>query len=125
MPNTWFVSYVYEDIAWLNQLQSWADAGQLGDIELVTESEDVRQEGEAAVRKHLRPKLTSAGGLILLVGNDTHRRDWIDYEVANRQSAGKPIVVVRIPNTTGGAPPAARGLPMLDFSPKAVAAALK
>ena len=119
-----FISYVYEDRAYADQLLDWARRGLLGNYDVFTESEDVRQGGPGAIMGHLRPLLREADGGIVLIGQDTHDRRWVDREVAYLCSNGKPVIPVRIPNTTGAAPPEVRSITPCRFTPDEVKRAL-
>lgn len=119
-----FVSYVYEDRAYVDQLKDWERRGLLGDYELVTESEDVRQDGHGAIMGQLRPLLRGADVGVVLIGDDTHDRRWVDREIDYLVSNGKSVVPARIPNTRGAAPPKARGVSETRFSPEDVRRAL-
>jgi len=120
-----FVSYVYEDKAHRDTLEQWARDGRLGNVQVTGESKDVRQGGAGAIRGHISPSLQGASALLVLVGSDTHNHDWVQYEVAHVQSARKPVFVVRVPGTTGAAPPSARGLQQVTFEPSAIRRALE
>lgn len=125
MPNNVFVSHVYEDLGARRAIGSWASQGLLGSgVVIIGESEDVRLHGERAVRNHLHPKLTEAGSLIVLVGNDTHNHRWIEYEAQHALSARKRVVPVRITGTTGAAPAILAGLAFVQMTPAAIRAAL-
>lgn len=119
-----FVSYVYEDKPWKDRIDQWARERRLGDVWVTGEKDDLRPLGEAAVAAALRPKLQAAAALIVLVGADTHNHAWVAYEVNFMQSARKPVVVVRIPNTTGAAPPSLRNITETRFDPDAIRRAL-
>lgn len=118
-----FISYVYEDGAYKAQLASWARSGELGGWEPVYETDDVRQDGKKAIQRHLNPMIASCGAVIVLVGNNSHNHEWLDYEVHNARSAGKGIISVRLPNTAGG-PPVGVSCPSIGFNPKDIRAAL-
>ncbi len=122
MPS-FFVSYVFEDRAYTAQVGDWSKKGLLAPWSAVYEQEDVRQEGASSVRRYLSPLIQASQAVVLLVGNNSHDRPWIDYEIQNARSSGKPLVVVRLPNTTGGPP---RAVPNADvaFDPTALRAAL-
>lgn len=119
-----FISCVYEDHAFRDQVCDWATKGLLGMVIPVIESEDVRQRGVGAIDAHLRPLLRSADVLLVLVGQDTHDRRWVDREIEYCISASKRIVAARLPNTTGAAPPGLRARELLLFSPQSLRAAL-
>ena len=126
MPKSVFVSHVYEDMAARNNLITWAQRGLLGpDVVITGESEDVRQHGQRAIQSHLSPKLQGAAAVIVLVGNDTHNHRWIEYEAQHALSNRKLVIPVRIPGTTGAAPPVIARLPMVTMDPTAIAQALR
>jgi len=118
-----FISYVYEDGAYKSQLASWANSGQLGLWEPVYENDDVRQDGKKAIQKYLNPLIDSSHAVIILVGNNSHNHPWLDYEIQNAKSAGKSIISVRLPNTTGG-PPTGAPYPNVRFNPQEIRTAL-
>lgn len=119
-----FVSYVYEDKDARDTVEAWAHAGKLGEVRVSGETQDMRQHGETAIRGHLYSKLNGASTLVLLVGDNAHNHDWVRYEVDVMKSAGKPVVVVRLPGTTGAAPPSVRGQSTTAFEPEALRRAL-
>ena len=120
-----FVSYVFEDKRFKDKIHDWAGDGKLGAVTVTGESKDVRQGGDSAIRNHLSPLLRGAAALLVLVGSDTHNHDWVQYEVAHAQSHHKKILVVRIPNTSGAAPPSVRKLDEIPFEPRAIREALE
>lgn len=115
-----FLSYVFEDSGYVAQIRDWAGRGQLGDVEIATETEDVRQLGDGAVYAHLRSKMRGADVLLVLVGQDTHNRRWVDAEIHYFASAGKRIVAVRLPSTTGGMPPEIANTTLLALQPAVI-----
>jgi hypothetical protein len=120
---TFFVSYVYEDKAFRQQIEDWHRQGQLGHWKPVFESADLRPEGWNAIKRHLSPLIRSSEVLVCLVGENSHNRYAIDYEIQDARSAGIPIIKMRIPNTYGGAPPTVRG-DEVEYRPASLAAAL-
>lgn len=120
-----FLSYVFEDRGYRDQIIDWARRGLLGDVEPVFETDDVRQGGEAAIKAHLRPVMRSASAILVLVGQDAHNRRWVDEEVHYCASAGHRIVGVRLPNTTGAAPVELRGHTLVAFTHSAIRDALR
>lgn len=111
MPASIFISHVYEDLAARDTLKMWAASGLLGpDVVATGESEDVRQGGAAAIRRHLSPMLQGATAVLVLVGNNTHNHEWIDYEVVHARSGRKRVIAVRIPGTTGAPPKSLAGI---------------
>ena len=96
-----FVSYVYEDRGWVETLKSW----NLGsDVRITHERADKRQDGKAAIDNELNTMIQGCSAVLVLVGQNSHSRPWIDREIQLAISKNKPVVVARIPGTTGGAP---------------------
>lgn len=116
-----FISYKYEDIQWKNKIKKWEEGGLLGPYVVVTgEEEDVRINGETAIKNHLSPKLLGMSVLLVLVGQDSHNRPWVDYEVQHAKSHHKKIIAVRIPGTTGATPVAIRELVLIPLDPNSL-----
>ncbi len=118
MSKSIFLSYVYEDIQWRNKVVSWAQSGLLGPGVVTTmEQEDLRHLGEAAVERHLEPKIRGAAAVVCLVGQDTHNHEWVQRELEVATSLNKRIVLLRIPGTIGPAPARHRHLSAQVFDP--------
>lgn len=119
-----FVSYVFEDYGYRDQVVDWARKGLLGPMEIVFERDDVRRQGESAIRAQLRPIMRDASMALVLVGQDTHDRRWVDEEVHYCTSSGKPVVWTQLPNTTGAPPPELRAKASIPFAPASLRHAL-
>lgn len=125
MPQSIFLSYVYEDRNHRDDVIRWCQGGRLGsNMVTVTESEDVRHLGETAIENHLRPKIRGAAIVLCLVGQNTHNHDWVRYELAVATSLNKRIYLARINGTTGPAPEGFRHLSFIPLNPEAIAKAL-
>lgn len=125
MAHSLFISHVYEDYRHRDMVRAWAQQGQLGFNVVVTgESADVRQGGDAAIRAHLAPKLRGASAVLVLLGNDTHNHPWVEYEAQFAQSHHVRVLPVRIPGTSGAAPPNLRWQTEVSMNPAAIRAAL-
>lgn len=124
MTKSVFVSHVFEDRSYVDKLRLWAKEGRLGNVAITGETRDVRQLGDEAIKKELNPKLKGAGAIVVLIGNDTHNRAWIEHEIQHAKSHHKHIIPVRIPNTTGAAPPSLQGQPLTTFEPTTLAKVL-
>nr|WP_255208251.1 TIR domain-containing protein [Myxococcus sp. AM009] len=126
MPHSVFISYVYEEKAYKDRVASWIEGQRLGSNVVVTsERADVRQHGEQEIRNHLRPLIQGAAAVLVLVGDTSHSRKWIDYEVSVAQSLHKIIIPIRIPGTLGGLPREIRAEREVTFEPNAIARALR
>ncbi len=88
----------------------------------ISSREDVRGKGESAVKKYIREMIDQSHIVIVLIGNDTHISEWIDYEMDLSTSKRKPIFGVRIEGTTGGGPDLfkRRNLHILDWDPNQI-----
>ncbi len=96
-----FVSYVYEDRSWLHTLKTW----NLGnDVTITHERADKRQDGRAAIDAELNAMIQGCSTVLVLVGQNSHSRPWIDREIQLAVSKNKQVVLARIPGTNGGAP---------------------
>lgn len=124
MPKSVFVSHIYEEKPFKDKLDRWARDGRLGNATVTGETHDVRQGGQRAIKQHLSPRLKGAGALLVMVGNDSHDRPWLDYEVQHARSHGKKIVAVRVPGTSGAAPRSIRNAQEVAFEPGAIRRAL-
>jgi hypothetical protein len=96
MPKSIFISHVHEDAERIAQIELWKGGGLLGDVAITKETNDFRQMGEEAIKKHLRPRIKGCAAVLVLIGNDTHNHHWIDYEVQVAKSEHKQVIAVRI-----------------------------
>lgn len=121
-----FVSYAYNDARpYAESVVRWAQEGRLGAGVIATlERGDFRPEGHGAIRKEVNALLNGAGAMVVLVGDNSHNRPWLDHEASYMMSARKPVIVVRMPETSGAAPGVLRELPEVPFEPNAIARAL-
>jgi hypothetical protein len=118
MPKSIFISYVYEDRKCCDDVARWVSKGLLGpNVVSVVEQDDVRQQGEAAVERYLKPKIRGAAAVVCLVGQNTHNHNWVKYELDVATSLGKNIILLRIPNTMGAKPPGHGHLEIHAFDP--------
>lgn len=49
---------------------------------------------DATIRRLLRMKMSWAGTVIVLVGRETHKRPWVDWEIMEANKQGKNIIGV-------------------------------
>lgn len=122
-----FVSYVYDDARHLAEtLVQWGREGRLGqDVVATIERLDYRPEGQGAIRREVNALMNGAAMMMAVVGDNSHDRPWPRHEVSYMQSARKPVIVVRMPQTRGAAPLGLRDLPEMTFEPDAIARAIR
>ncbi|RKG63928.1 TIR domain-containing protein [Corallococcus sp. CA054B] len=126
MPHSIFISYVYEEKPYKDRVAGWIEGHRLGSNVVATcERSDVRQHGEQEIRNHLRPLIQGSAAVLVLVGDTSHSRKWIDYEVSVAQSHRKLIIPIRVPGTLGGLPREIRAEPEVAFEPNAIARVLR
>ena len=84
----------------------------------ISSREDVRHQGESAVKNYIKKMLAESDIMICLIGNDSHNSNWIDYEMDVATSKNIPIIGVRIPNTYGSGPLLfkKRDLPIINWN---------
>lgn len=116
-----FISHDHADADRIKSIRKWALEGKLGpNIQIITESEDVRPGGKIAIKEHLSPKLQGMSAIIVLIGDNTHNRPWVDYEVQYAKSHNKLLIGVRIPETTGSPPAAMKSCSIASFNPNSI-----
>jgi hypothetical protein len=105
MSKSVFISYVYEDKKYRDTLKKWGNKNLLGEnIQITFERGDYRAKGEKAVKEEILSMIQGATAVIFLIGQNTHNHPWVNYEVECAKAKNKKILLVRIPNTTGGKP---------------------
>jgi hypothetical protein len=125
MPKSLFVSFVFEDKAHFETVKRWGQDGRLGaDVTVIGETEDVRQQGDAAIRVHLNPRIEGSAAVLLLLGSNTHNHAWVKHELSVATSFRKKIIVARISGTSGAAPDGFNHLPLIAFDPAGIKTAL-
>ncbi len=60
--------------------------------------EAVTRRGDAAIEKWIADEMSGRSCTIVLVGEETARRKWIDYEIKESWRAGKGVFGIRIHN---------------------------
>jgi hypothetical protein len=125
MPKSIFISHVHEDAERIAQIELWKGGGLLGDVAITKETNDFRQMGEEAIKKHLRPRIKGCAAVLVLIGNDTHNHHWIDYEVQVAKSEHKQVIAVRIKDTTGSPPKTLANQKLVKFNAAAIKRALE
>jgi hypothetical protein len=118
MSKSIFISHVYEDRNWINNIKDWGVTRKLGIVVITHEMEDKRILGRDAIKSYLKSKIEGISLLLVLIGQNTHNHDWITVEVELANSYHKKIVCLRIPNTKGNVPPILNNYPIIDFKPE-------
>jgi hypothetical protein len=111
-----FISYYFGDASFKGEIVKWLNEARIAHIS--TDKKDLRPEGAPVVKKEIREQLATCTHLLVLVGNDTHNRPWVNYEVS--VSNNIPRCWVRLPKRTGAAPEEVRSMLPIEFSKHAI-----
>ena len=120
MSKSIFISCVFEDSHRIDSIKKWVTDYRLGDVVITQETEDKRQQGKEAVKKHIQSKIQGAALILVLVGQDSHNHEWIEAEIELANSFHKEIICVRIAHTTGAVPPLLTKKRLINFDPEAI-----
>ena len=64
----------------------------------IRESEPNKAKSEAYIKSQiLKPALKWAGTMVVLIGKDTHKSDWVDWEINYAMEHNKKIIGVYLP----------------------------
>jgi MTH538 TIR-like domain (DUF1863) len=118
MAKTVFISYHFNDKTHKGEVKKWLEAA--GATVISTDEKDLRQEGEKVVKARIKEQIDSADMLLILVGDDTHDRPWINYELDVAQSKGIDTKWVRLSARNGAPPPEIRKHPGIDYTEAAI-----
>lgn len=55
---------------------------------------DEKRVSDGAIRRLLRMKMSWASTVVVLIGKDTHKRPWVDWEIKKANELGKRVVGV-------------------------------
>lgn len=103
MVRTVFFSFHYDEDSWRASQVRNSDVVQSTNIDSSgfidgAEWEEVKQDGDAAIRRWIRKQMKGCSVTVLLIGSNTYGREWIDYEIEKSVEEGMGIVGVRIHN---------------------------
>lgn len=118
MNKTVFISYHFNDKTYKGEVQKWLE--QEGVKVISVDEKDLRPDGDKKIEDNIKSQIKQSNLVLILVGNDTHNRPWIDYEVAVAGSLKVPANWVRLSNRNGAAPKEVRGLTPIEFEETAI-----
>ncbi|MFD2609042.1 TIR domain-containing protein [Deinococcus taklimakanensis] len=80
--------------------------------------EEVTKGGDAAIKRWIASQMSGRTCAVVLVGTNTARRKWINYEIEQAWGSGKGVVAVRIHGlkNSAGLQSAKGGDPYQDFN---------
>lgn len=96
MAKSVFYSFYYDRDAW--RVQQIINMGVLEGQPILNAQkwEDVKRQGEAAIKKWIAEQMAYKSAVIVLVGAQTASRPWVRYEIGYAWDSHKPLVGVRI-----------------------------
>lgn len=98
-----FFSFHYERDVWrVNQVRN-SNVIQGPDIEedgyIDSASwEQLKKQGDDAIEEWIDEQLTNTSVTVVLIGTETHDRDWVHYEIEQSIADGKGLLGIRIHN---------------------------
>jgi uracil DNA glycosylase len=108
--NKTVVSFDYKDIASKKAVDNWANQGMGTDIVFSSwDGESESHKGRDYVERKIRDMINQSHIVLVLVGNNTHERPWVNYEVNHAKCHGMSVIWTQLPNTTGAPPFLLRG----------------
>jgi len=117
-----FISFSHKNLDFRNDLRAmFAEWGGPIQATPVYITEDVRSQGTAAVERKIKEIMEPCRGLLLVVGEDVHNSEWIDYEIKLASGWQKPWAPVRHKQSKGGLPNSFRDKPVLPWDADAIA----
>lgn len=96
MAKTVFYSFHYDNDAW--RVQQIVNMGALEGQTLLNAQdwEEVKQQGDAAIKKWIDDQMAYKKAVVVLIGSETANRRWVQHEIAKAWDAKKPLVGIRI-----------------------------
>lgn len=121
-----FISFDYQDMESKKVVDNWKQQGLGTDISLTSEDGDSHSpKGPKAVQRVLRDAINQSQVVLVLVGDNTHNRPWVDYEVHHAKCQGKKVIWTQIPNTSGAPPKEITKDKGIEFNLKKVQQAIR
>lgn len=96
MAKSVFFSFHYDRDAW--RVQQVINMGKVEGQPLLSAQkwEEVQRQGEAAIKRWIAEQMKHKSAVVVLVGAQTARRPWVQYEIGYAWDNSKPLVGVRI-----------------------------
>lgn len=112
MKKTVFISYHFKDASFKGEVQKWLE--ETGIDVLVVNQKDLTPEARENAKIRIKEQISTSHAVLVLVGDDSHNRPFLDYEIAVARSKQIPTFWVRLPRS-GAAPEEVRGLNPVPF----------
>ena len=108
-----FISYHFNDKSYKGEIKKWLE--EAGAEVISVDENDLRPLGDPVVESNIRNDISRSQLVLILVGNDSHNRPWVDYEVAVARSKGIETYWVQLSKRTGAAPKEVRSLNCINY----------
>lgn len=108
-----FISYYFGDATFKGEVQKWLE--EIGIEVLVVNQKDLTNEARENAEKNIKKQISTSQSVLVLVGDDSHNRPFLDYEVRVAENMQIPTYWVRLSNRSGAAPKEIRGLDPVSF----------
>lgn len=93
-----FFSFHFKNDFWRTQQVRNIGSIEKNPVATPNNWEEIKRKGDAAIKKWIDTNLEGKSCLVVLVGEETADRKWIDYEIQRAWELGKGIVGIRIHN---------------------------
>lgn len=118
-----FISYEFTHLQEAGQVERWLrDAGH---TPVMLRGKNLNGEPDQQGRNKIKDLISGCQRVLVLVGDNTHNRPWVDYEVSVAVNKGKRTTPVRLPGTAGAAPREMRNQAEVSFTKNNILSSLK
>ena len=96
-PRKVFISYYSKgDSHFKNLIMAWAKNNNLKlNIEDVSTDTKIKSDDEVYLRKRMKEQISKADDFIVFIGKNTHKRQWVAWEIEQAKILGKRIIAVK------------------------------
>ena len=128
---TIFISYVREDSGSMEAILNCKKQDKFLKVEfnsdklLIDIFKEKDQLTKSEIEKSLAGLLLKSNAILILVGNETHNKKWIEWEYNYAQNNQLRVGLMRVPNSTGSPHPILPNLPIENLSLKALKKMIK
>lgn len=96
-PKKIFVSYYSKgDSHYKNLILAWAKNNNLKlNVEDVSTDTRINSDNKAYLKRRMKERISKADYFIVFVGKDTHKREWVVWEIEQAKALNKRIIAVK------------------------------
>ncbi|MBQ4851403.1 TIR domain-containing protein [Pseudoalteromonas sp. MMG012] len=96
-PKSVFISYYSKgDSHYKNLIVAWANNNKF-DLKIEDESTgvNIKSDNESYIKRKIKERIGKANNFIVFVGEDTHERDWVEWEIEQAKKLCKNIIAIK------------------------------